>query len=95
MATHSSILAWKIPQTKEPGGLQSTWLETAGHDWACVHAGQNCPVMDKSIPQACGSTDAAHSLGTARLNNTPKTDLPRGSRAAYSPGMHSPGLINN
>ena len=23
MATHSSILAWKIPQTKEPGGLQS------------------------------------------------------------------------
>ena len=24
MATHSSILAWKIPLTKEPGGLQST-----------------------------------------------------------------------
>ena len=26
MATHASILAWKIPRTKEPGGLQSIWL---------------------------------------------------------------------
>ena len=26
MATHSSILAWKIPWTEEPGGLQSTGL---------------------------------------------------------------------
>ena len=28
MATHSSILAWKIPWTKEPGGLQSMELDT-------------------------------------------------------------------
>ena len=27
MATHSRILAWKIPQTEEPGGLQSTGLQ--------------------------------------------------------------------
>ena len=27
MVTHSSILAWKIPQTEEPGGLQSTGLQ--------------------------------------------------------------------
>ena len=27
MATHSSILAWKIPWTQEPGGLQSTGLK--------------------------------------------------------------------
>ena len=32
MATHSSILAWKIPWTKEPGGLQSMELQRAGHD---------------------------------------------------------------
>ena len=32
MATHSSILAWKIPWTEEPGGLQSTVLQRAGHD---------------------------------------------------------------
>ena len=32
MAIHSSILAWKIPWTEEPGGLQSTGLQRVGHD---------------------------------------------------------------
>ena len=31
-ATHSSILAWEIPWTEEPGGLRSMGLQTAGHD---------------------------------------------------------------
>ena len=31
-ATHSSILAWRIPWTEEPGGLQSTGLQTVRHD---------------------------------------------------------------
>ena len=36
MATHSSSLVWKIPQTEEPGRLQSMGLQRAGHDndWA-------------------------------------------------------------
>ena len=34
MATHSSILAWKISWTEEPGGLQSTGSQRVGHDWA-------------------------------------------------------------
>ena len=34
MATHSRILAWKIPQTEDPGGLQSRGSQRAGHDWA-------------------------------------------------------------
>ena len=34
MATHSSILAWRIPWTEEPGGLQSMELQRVGHDWA-------------------------------------------------------------
>jgi len=34
MATHSSTLAWKIPWTKEPGGLQSMGSRRVGHDWA-------------------------------------------------------------
>ena len=33
MATHSSILAWRLPWTEEPGGLQSTGSQRAGHDW--------------------------------------------------------------
>ena len=32
MATHSNILAWRIPWTEEPGGLQSTGLQRVGHD---------------------------------------------------------------
>ena len=34
MATHSSVLAWRIPWTEEPGGLQSIGLQTVRHDWA-------------------------------------------------------------
>ena len=33
MATHSSVLAWRIPGTGEPGGLPSTGLHRVGHDW--------------------------------------------------------------
>ena len=32
IATHSSILAWKIPWTEEPGGLQSMESQRVGHD---------------------------------------------------------------
>ena len=32
IATHSSILAWKIPWTEEPGGPQSTGSQRVGHD---------------------------------------------------------------
>ena len=34
MATHSSILAWSIPWTEEPGRLQSTGTQRFGHNWA-------------------------------------------------------------
>ena len=34
MATHSSILAWRIPWTEEPGGLRSMWLQRIRHGWA-------------------------------------------------------------
>ena len=33
MATHSSILAWKILWTEEPGGLQSTGSQRVRHNW--------------------------------------------------------------
>ena len=32
MATHSSILAWRIPWTKEPGGIQPMVSQRVGHD---------------------------------------------------------------
>ena len=38
MATQSSIRAWEIPWTEEPGGLQSLGLQRAGHEWATERA---------------------------------------------------------
>ena len=34
MATHSSVLAWRIPGTGELGGLPSMWSRKVGHDWS-------------------------------------------------------------
>ena len=41
MATHSSILAWRIPWTEEPGGLHSVGLHRAGHDWSNLAQAHN------------------------------------------------------
>ena len=38
MATHSSVLAWKIPWTEEPGGLQFMGLQRVRYDLATEHA---------------------------------------------------------
>ena len=46
MATHSNILAWKIPWTEEPGGLQSMGLQRVRHDWACMY------VMSFLVPES-------------------------------------------
>ena len=36
MATHSSVLAWRIPGTEEPGGLPSLGSHRVGHDWSAL-----------------------------------------------------------
>ena len=38
MTTHTNILAWKIPWTEEPGGLQIMGCQRVGYNWACMHA---------------------------------------------------------
>ena len=38
MAAHSRILAWRIPWTEEPGGLQSMRSQRVGYDLATEHA---------------------------------------------------------
>ena len=38
MATHSSVLAWRIPETGEPGGLLSVGSHRVGHDWSDLAA---------------------------------------------------------
>ena len=53
MATHSSILAWRIPRTEEPGGLQSMGSKRVGHKW-WLHFHFQC--------QACAGTWEISSL---------------------------------
>ena len=38
MATHSTVLAWRIPGTGEPGGLPSMGSHRVGHDWSNLAA---------------------------------------------------------
>ena len=58
IATHSSILAWKIPWTKEPGGLQSMGLQESGITFAIA--------KDLKMPQCRWHY---RSLGNKRLFN--------------------------
>ena len=42
MVTHSGILAWEIPRTEEPDGLQLMGLQRVGHDLATKQQQQQC-----------------------------------------------------
>ena len=51
MATHSSILAWRIPGTGEPGGLPSMGSHRVGHDWSDLAAAAAAPTLQaNSLP---------------------------------------------
>ena len=52
MATHSSILARKIPWTEEPAGLQSMGSERVRNDWATEHSTQHDTQTKKIITEA-------------------------------------------
>ena len=47
MATPSSILAWKVPWTEEPDGLQSMGSQRAGHDLMHMHT--HIPIQNKKV----------------------------------------------
>ena len=57
MATHSSILAWRIPWTEEPGGLQPTRSPRVWHDWAT-----NTFTYSAHLPSGCWPKTKKHSL---------------------------------
>ena len=45
MATHSSIVAWRIPWSEEPDGLQSTGSQRVGHDWVTLLTSIDRPLL--------------------------------------------------
>ena len=48
MSTHTSILAWEIPQTEEPGGLESMESQRVRHDSARMHDKETLPPQSLS-----------------------------------------------
>ena len=57
MATHSSVLAWRIPGTAEPGGLPSMGSHRVGHDWSNLAAAAICSLTrwgNLSVSARCG-----------------------------------------
>ena len=53
MAVHSSILAWRIPGTGEPGGLQSVGSHRVGHDWSDAATVHCVYIPELSYPFVC------------------------------------------
>ena len=51
MATHSSVLAWRIPGTGEPGGLPSMWSHRVGHDWSDLAAAAAAAAAEILLPR--------------------------------------------
>ena len=69
MSTHSSILAWKISWTEEPGGLQSMGLQRVGHDWLTLS------YLLTSVWDECNCAVFEHSLALPFFGIGMKTDL--------------------
>ena len=60
-ATPSSILAWRIPWTEQPDGLQSTALQRVRHDWSDLAHGHinKCVLVAQSCPALCDPVDCS------------------------------------
>ena len=78
MATHSSILAWRIPWTEEPGELQPMGLQTEGHDWMTSLSLLTC--------LGCGRLD--------RYTDPSPNILPYGSSVSVSPMWRPPRITS-
>ena len=64
MATHSSVLAWRIPGTGEPGGLQSMGSHRVGHDWSNLAAAAAAITKYHSLTGLNNRNFLSHSSGS-------------------------------
>ena len=67
MATHSSILEWRIPWTEEPGGLQSKGLQRVGHKWA---------TNPFTVSRCCLYERRSWGMGLRQESSTAETESP-------------------
>ena len=65
MATHSSVLAWRIPGTEEPGGMPSMGLHRVGHNWSNLAAAaryKSRPIENAQLQRWISSVQFSHSV---------------------------------
>ena len=87
VATHSSVLAWRIPGTGEPGGLLSLGLHRVGHDWSDLAAAVAALVL--CLSRILESVLPLQRLRALLLSkDQPRSNLPKG----ISPKMKGPLL---
>ena len=89
MATHSIILAWRIPGTGEPGGLPSLGSHRIGHDWSDLAAAAS--LFQPQLPWQIsfrGSAPQGLSLATLAPASLPK---PPSSSLFYTEGIARQG----
>ena len=86
MATHSNILAWRIPCAEGPGGLQSMELQRAGRDLVTKHSK---PYLVSLLLLPCGSADHPSFTPVLELAGgtwgTLKVGIPVQTHSACSP----------
>ena len=71
MATHSSVLAWRIPGTGEPGGLPSMGSHRVGHDWSDLAAAAESSGVSASLLLSCLYLNARLLFPTGTSGPTP------------------------
>ena len=96
MATHSSILAWRIPQTEEPGGLQSLGSQRVRHNWVTKHATRRELIFNESLlciqtmvrrhPDVTASD--SHAIGDRYFHTILKDKGPEGNTPGWLQRWH-------
>ena len=88
MATHSTILAWRIPWTEEPGGLQSIRSQRVGHDWR----DRTRTHLRKTLMKPCGVKTKIQCVSQGFLWSLRKKEASLISIGARSLCDHWPGV---
>ena len=68
MATYSSTLAWRIPWTEEPGGLQSIGLQRVGHNWVTNTFTFTTEILEiTKLPTSACCSDKANKIKVSNI----------------------------